>query len=61
MIYDTYRQEENYWVLTKDKNKFFIPAAHMILVDDESGLKAVKSTATRKTIALVKGNEKEER
>lgn len=57
MTYDTYRKEENYWVLTKGNEEMYIPSAHLILVDDESGLKAVKNDASRCTVALVREEE----
>lgn len=56
MTYDTYKREENYWVLKKGEEKMYIPSAHLILVDDQSGLKAVKNDATRCTVALVREN-----
>lgn len=54
MIFDSYVKTDSYYEFTADNGvKYIIPAADVILVDDESGAIAVKNTASRCTIGLV--------
>lgn len=54
MIYDSYIKTDDYYEFTKGDDKFIIPASNIILVDDESGMIAIKATATRQTLGLVR-------
>ena len=54
MIFTSYTKTDSYYEFTsEDGVKYIIPAADVILVDDESGAIAVKNTASRCTIGLV--------
>ena len=54
MIFNSYVKTDSYFEFTADNGvKYIIPAADVILVDDESGAIAVKNTASRCTIGLV--------
>lgn len=55
MIYSEIDKTDTYIELTADNgNKMLIPTTAAIIVDDESNSLSVKTTGSRKTIALVK-------
>lgn len=54
MIYNSMTKTDNYVELSNGDNKLIIPASSAIIVDDESGMKSIKTTGSRKTVALVK-------
>ena len=53
-IYTSIERTTNHIKLSNSQETVTIPAEHFVMVDDESGLKAIKNTATRKTIGLLK-------
>jgi len=55
MIFISYTKTDSYYeFITESGTKYLIPVQSVILVDDESGLIAVKNTASRKTIGLLR-------
>lgn len=55
MVYNEITKTDTYIELTADNgNKMLMPATAAIIVDDESGMTAIKTTGSRKTIGLVK-------
>ena len=55
MIFTTYNQTDTYYEFVgADGQKFIYPVSSIILTDDESGFIAVKNTASRQTIGLIK-------
>lgn len=55
MIYTNYTKTDAYYEFTNDSGeKLIIPVNEVILVDDESGMIAIKSLASRKAIGLLK-------
>lgn len=54
MIYDSMTKTDTYVELSRDDNKLIMPASSAIIVDDESGMKSIKTTGSRKTVALLK-------
>lgn len=54
MIYNSITKNETYVELSNGENKLIMPASSAIIVDDESGMKSIKTTGSRKTVALVK-------
>lgn len=54
MIYDSYTKTDDYYEFIKGEEHLIIPSANIILVDDESGMIAIKATATRQTLGLVR-------
>lgn len=56
MIYNNVNKNNAYIELSNGENKLIMPASSAIIVDDESGTHSIKTTGSRKTIALVKDN-----
>jgi len=54
MIYTGYAQTDAYFEFTGSEGKLIMPATDVILTDDESGMIAIKNTASRCTIGLLK-------
>lgn len=54
MIYNSMTKTDNYVELSNGDNKLIMPASSAIIVDDESGMKSIKTTGSRKTVALLK-------
>lgn len=54
MIYNSITKTDTYVELSNGENKVIMPASSAIIVDDESGMKSIKTTGSRKTVALVK-------
>ena len=54
MIYNSINKTDTYVELSNGDNKLIMPASSAIIVDDESGMKSIKTTGSRKTVALVK-------
>lgn len=55
MIFTSYTKSDTcYEFVTSEGNKVLFPISSVILTDDESGLIAIKLTATRKTMGLLK-------
>lgn len=55
MIFTTYNQTDTYYEFVGENGqKFIYPVNTIILTDDESGFIAVKNTASRQTIGLLK-------
>lgn len=53
-IANSYTLTDGVYTFVFDNGKQLFPQSSIILVDDESGLIAVKNTATRKVIFLVR-------
>ena len=53
MIYTNYVKTDSYYEFTGNNKKLIVPATNVIIVDDNSGMKAIKLTTTRKTIGLL--------
>lgn len=53
-IYDTMVDGGDCYVFTNSEVEVLMPASSVILVDDESGFISIKTTASRKTIGLLK-------
>ena len=51
MIYSSVNKTSTYIELTEGENKLIMPTNSAIIVDDESGLKTIKSIGSRKNIA----------
>ena len=54
MIYTDFTKTDTYVELAQGDNKLIMPSSSVILVDDESVMISIKTTGSRKTIALVK-------
>lgn len=54
MIYTGYTKTDAYFEFTGSEGKLIMPASDVILVDDESGMLAIKNTASRCTVGLLK-------
>ena len=55
MIFVSYTKTDTYYEFVGDNGqKFIYPVSSIILTDDESGFIAVKNTASRQTIGLLK-------
>lgn len=55
MIFTSYSKTDTYYEFVgEDGQKLLYPVNSIILTDDESGMIAVKNTASRQTIGLVK-------
>lgn len=54
MIYTGYTQTDAYFEFTGSEGKLIMPATDVVLVDDESGMIAIKNTASRCTVGLLK-------
>ena len=54
MIYTSYTKTDAYYEFVGDEGKLIVPSTDVILVDDESGMLAIKNTASRCTVGLVK-------
>ena len=54
MIYTSYTKTDAYYEFTGSEGKLIMPATDVILTDDESGMIAIKSTASRCTVGLLK-------
>ena len=53
MIYTNCVKTDSYYEFTGNGKKLIVPATNVIIVDDNSGMKAIKLTTTRKTIGLL--------
>ena len=56
MIYNNITKTDTYVELSNGENKLIMPTSSVIIVDDESGMHSIKTTGSRKTVALVKDN-----
>ena len=56
-IFNNMVKTDTYVQLKEGDNTIVMPVNSVIMVDDESGMLAVKTTGSRKTIALVKNND----
>ena len=54
MIYTGYTQTDAYFEFVGPEGKLIMPATDVILTDDESGYIAIKTTASRCTVGLLK-------
>lgn len=55
MIYTGLTKTDSYYeFVAENGEKLIMPASDVILVDDESGMLAIKSTASRQTLGLLK-------
>lgn len=54
MIYTSYTKTDAYYEFVSDEGKMIMPATDVILTDDESGMIAIKNTASRCTVGLLK-------
>lgn len=54
MIYSSVNKTDTYIELSEGENKLIMPLSSAIIVDDESGLKTIKSIGSRKNIASFK-------
>ena len=54
MIYSSYTKTDTYYEFLGDNGKLIMPATDVILTDDESGMIAIKNTASRCTVGLLK-------
>ena len=55
MIYTAMTKTDSYYeFVAENGEKLIMPTSDVILVDDESGMKAIKSTASRQTLGLLK-------
>ena len=59
MVYTNFTKNDTYIELTEGENKLIMPVNSAIIVDDESGLKTIKTVGSRKNIASY--NESNER
>lgn len=59
MIYSSVNKTDTYIELSEGENKLILPLSSAIIVDDESGLKTIKSVGSRKNIASYKEEENE--
>lgn len=51
MIYSSVNKTDTYIELSEGENKLILPVNSAIIVDDESGLKTIKSIGSRKNLA----------
>lgn len=58
MIYNSINKTSEYIELSNGENKIIMPTSSVIIVDDESGMKSIKTTGSRKTVALVKKDDR---
>lgn len=60
MIYNSITKNDTYVELSNGENgeKQIMPTSSVILVDDESGMIAIKTIGSRKTVALVKKDDR---
>ena len=56
-IYNSYIEKETCYEFINDNDKVIMPKTAVILIDDESGMIAVKGSTSRKTLLLVRKNE----
>ena len=54
MIYSSVNKTNTYIELTEGENKLILPVNSAIIVDDESGLKTIKTVGSRKNLASYK-------
>lgn len=54
MIYTGYTKTDAYYEFVGDEGKMIMPATDVILTDDESGMIAIKSTASRRVMGLLR-------
>ena len=54
MIYSNVNKTATYIELTEGENKLIMPLNSAIIVDDESGLKTIKTVGSRKNLASYK-------
>ena len=54
MIYSSVNKTDTYIELTEGDNKLIMPTNSAIIVDDESGLKTIKTVGSRKNLASYK-------
>lgn len=55
MIFTTYNQTDSYYeFIGENGQKLIYPVSSIILTDDESGFIAVKNTASRQTVGLLR-------
>lgn len=54
MTFTGYTQTDSYYEFVGDEGKLIAPSIDVVLVDDESGMIAIKNTASRCTIGLLK-------
>lgn len=54
MIYTNITKNDTYIELSEGENKLILPVNTAIIVDDESGLKTIKSIGSRKNLASYK-------
>jgi len=55
MIFTTYNQTDTYYeFIGENGEKQIYPVGSIILTDDESGFIAVKNTASRQTVGLIR-------
>ena len=54
MIYSNVNKTDTYIELTEGDNKLIMPVNSAIIVDDESGLKTIKTVGSRKNLASYK-------
>ncbi len=58
MIYNSIEKTSEYIELSNGDNKLLLPTSAVILVDDSSNLVSIKTTGSRKTVALVKKDDR---
>lgn len=54
VIYDSMVDNNDCYIFTNSEVEVLMPASSVILVDDESGFISIKTTASRKTIGLLR-------
>lgn len=54
MTFTSYTQTDAYYEFVGSEGKLIVPSTDVVLVDDESGMIAIKNTASRCTIGLLK-------
>lgn len=54
MTFTGYTQTDAYYEFVGAEGKLIMPATDVILTDDESGMIAIKNTASRCTVGLLK-------
>lgn len=59
MVYTNINKTDTYIELSEGENKLIMPVNSAIIVDDESGLKTIKSIGSRKNLASYKEEENE--
>lgn len=58
MIYNNVNKNNAYIELSEGENKLLLPTSAVILVNDSSNLVSIKTTGSRKTVALVKKDDR---